>query len=87
MIHRKVIELTTGTTDIDVSSTSLGWSADSTGSTYTIEGSHDGSHYFILQASGTADTFGSVLYPLRKIRLNVSIDAGQVTLTTSSISG
>jgi hypothetical protein len=87
MIHRKVIELTTGTTDIDVSSTSLGWAADSTGSTYTVEGTHDGSHYFILQASGTADTFGSVLYPLRKIRLNVSIDAGQVTLMTSSISG
>lgn len=85
MIHRKVIETGTGTTDIDVSSTKLGWSADSTGSTYTVEGSHDGSHYFILQASGTADTFGSVLYPLRKIRLNVSIDAGQVTLTTSSI--
>lgn len=88
MIHRKVIELTTGTTaEIDVSSTKVGWSADSTGSTYSVEGSHDGSHYFTLQASGAADTFGSVEYPLRKLRLNVTVDAGQVTLAASITKG
>ena len=87
MISRQVIELVTGTAaTISLSNSSnfsLGWSADSTGSTYSVEASHDGSHFFTIQASGTADTNGTVTAPIRKIRLNVTVDAGQVTLSTT----